>query len=283
MGIRAYPGLRVSKPAPRHAGGGGSPGLCAEFNRLLSRPVRTFTWLGSSKNVREDDLTPGGYPPYRPVVIPPGASLNRILDNSGRELYGPAIATLTELLPRTMSKKIAGANVQQGFVFDTVTRLLSSLRNPRVLCVGSHEDTASMALVKMGFTIEEIDPVLNYYLQEFVTKPSTRKHSYDVIFSTSVIEHDPDDESFVRCIADLLAPAGVAVLTCDYKDGWKPDEPKPTGNERFYTQYDLRHRLLPLMEGCAPVDDPRWDCPDPDFSYLGKFRYTFATLVVKKK
>jgi hypothetical protein len=36
------------------------------------------------------------------------------------------------------------------------------------------------------------------------------------------------------------------------------------------------------MEGCTPVDEPQWDCPNPDFSYLGKFRYTFATIVVKK-
>ncbi len=271
------------KPSPRHPGRG-IPGIVrAEFNRALSRPVRTFTWLGSSGNVREDDLTAGGHPPYRPVRLPSGASLNRILDNSARELYRPAIDTLTELLPRTMSKKVAGANVQQAFVFDTVVRLLSSRSDSRVLCVGSHEDTASMALMKLGFAIEEIDPVVNYSLQEFVTKPSTRKHSYDVILSTSVIEHDPDDESFVRCIADLLAPAGVAVLTCDYKEGWKPHEPIPTGNQRFYTQHDLRDRLLPLMEGCAPVDEPQWDCPEPDFSYLGKFRYTFAAIVMKKK
>jgi SAM-dependent methyltransferase len=270
------------KPAKRHQGNS-IPGIVrAEFNRTLSRPVRTFTWLGSSETVREDDLTAGEQAPYLPVRLPPGASLNRILDNSARELYAPAVATLTDLLPRTMSRKVSGANVQQAFVFDTVYRLLSSLRNPRVLCVGSHEDTASMGLMKMGFAIEEIDPTLNYSLQEFVTKPSTRRHSYDVIFSTSVIEHDPDDESFVRCLADLLAPAGVAVLTCDYKDGWKSHEPKPVGNERFYTQHDLRNRLLPLMEGCTPVDEPQWDCPNPDFSYLGKFRYTFATIVVKK-
>jgi len=280
---RILDSIFTRKPTPRHPGSS-IPGVVrAEFNRVLSRPVRAFTWLGSSVNVREDDLTPGGHPPYIPVALPPGTSLNRILDNSARALYSPAIATLKELVPRTMSKKVAGANVQQAFVFDTVYRLISSLDNPRVLCVGSHEDTASMSLMKLGFAIQEIDPTLNYYLQEFVTKPSTRKHSYDVILSTSVIEHDPDDESFVRCIADLLAPEGVAVLTCDYKDGWKPHEPRPTGNERFYTQHDLKDRLLPLMEDCTPVDEPQWDCPEPDFSYLGKFRYTFAAIVVKKK
>ena len=134
----------------------------------------------------------------------------------------------------------------------------------------------------MGFVVEEIDPVLNYYLQEYFTKPSTIKNSYDIIFSTSVIEHDPDDESFIKCIAELLAPGGVAVITCDYKDGWKVGEPKPEGNARFYTQHDLRDRLLPLMSNCQLVDEPQWDCHNPDFNYLGKYQYTFATFVVKK-
>ena len=74
----------------------------------------------------------------------------------------------------------------------------------------------------------------------------------------------------------------MAVLTCDYKDGWNSNQPKPECNARFYTQYDLRDRLLPLMSDCHLVDDPQWDCPDPDFHYLGKYQYTFATFVVEK-
>jgi SAM-dependent methyltransferase len=135
----------------------------------------------------------------------------------------------------------------------------------------------------MGFPIEEIDPMINYYLQDFFTKPTTTKNSYDIVFATSVIEHDPDDESFVKCIADLLAPGGMAVITCDYKDGWKSHDPKPAGNERFYTKHDLQNRLLPLMKDCHLVDEPQWDCPNPDFNYLGKYQYTFATFVLKKK
>jgi hypothetical protein len=30
------------------------------------------------------------------------------------------------------------------------------------------------------------------------------------------------------------------------------------------------------------VDEPQWDCPNPDFVYAGKYRYTFATLVFQK-
>jgi len=181
-----------------------------------------------------------------------------------------------------MAKKIPEANVQQAFVFDTLYRYLPKYENPKILCVGSNEDTALMSLIKMGFKIEEIDPVLNYYLQEYITKPSTIKNSYDLIFSTSVIEHDADDESFIKCIAELLAPGGMAILTCDYKDGWKPNDPKPECDIRLYTQQDLKNRLLQLMNNCYLIDEPQWDCPYPDFHYQGKYQYTFATFVVQK-
>jgi len=220
---------------------------------------------------------------YQPIQVPAGISLNRILDNKARELYRPAIDKLIKLVPEAMSRKIPEANVQQAFVFDTVCRYLSQYQNPKMLCAGSHEDTASMSLIKMGYRVEEIDPILNYSLQEYFALPTTARNSYDIIFSTSTIEHVPDDESFIKCVAGLLAPNGMAVITCDFKEGWRSGEVKPEGNERFYTQRDLRNRLLPLMSDCRLMDEPQWDCPNPDFTFVGKYQYTFATFIVRKE
>jgi SAM-dependent methyltransferase len=140
-----------------------------------------------------------------------------------------------------------------------------------------------MYLRKIGVHVEEIDPLINYYLQEFAEKPSTLLNSYDIVFSTSVIEHDPDDESFIKCIYDLLSPGGIAVITCDYNDQWSPGKLKPEVDARLYTQYDLKERLIRLMPDCQFLDTPNWDCPNPDFLFLGKYRYAFASFVVKKK
>jgi len=37
------------------------------------------------------------------------------------------------------------------------------------------------------------------------------------------------------------------------------------------------------MSNCHLVDEPQWDCPNPDFNYLGKYQYTFAAFIVKKE
>lgn len=256
--------------------------LQSAVNRTFSLPDKTFTWLRNTEAATEDDLSVVAGSAYTPVTIPANSPVNRILDDAARELYKPAEAKLFELVPRTMAKKIARANVQQAFVFDTVYRQLGRYTSPRLLCVGSYEDTASMALQRMGYEVDEVDPMINYFLQEYYTKPSVQQASYDIVFSTSVIEHDPDDESFLRCVDGLLKPGGTAVLTMDYKDGWKPGDPKPDVDARFYTKEDLEKRLLAVIPGCTLVDSPQWDCPHPDFNYLGKYQYSFASFVFQK-
>jgi SAM-dependent methyltransferase len=255
----------------------------SHWRKIFSLPDKSFTWLRNTDAVTDDNLLPITSATYTPVTLPTGAVFNRILDDTARVLYEPTIQKLFEFVPKTMAKKIARANVQQAFIFDTVYRYLSNYPQPKLLCVGSYEDTASIGLQKMGYTVDEIDPMINYFLQEFYTKPTVKKESYDIVFSTSVIEHDPNDQTFMECIEGLLKPGGIAVITCDYKDGWKSGQPKPIEDARFYTKTDLTTRLLGYVPKCDLVDDPQWDCANPDFNYLGKYQYTFASFVIRKK
>lgn len=252
------------------------------FKRSLSVSEKPFTWLRDSESATKDDIRIDQSLKYTPVSLPAGTVYNRILDDNAREIYRPAINLIKKALPHTMSKKIDRANVQQAFVFDTVFRFMKDYETPKMLCVGSYEDTASLTLIKMGYKVEEIDPMINFYLQEYYTKPSVKKNSYDIIFSTSVIEHDPNDESFIRSIEGLLAPGGLGVITCDYKDGWQPGQPKPDVDARFYTKKDLEERLLSYLPDCTLIDAGQWDCPNPDFVLENRYTYTFATFVFKK-
>lgn len=215
------------------------------------------------------------------VGLPNVTSLNRILDNAARSQYEPVINQLFALVPEMMARKIPEANIQQAFILDTVHKFASQLVKPKILCVGSHEDSAAAALKQLGYHLEEIDPAINCDLNVYFHKPSTIKGSYDIIFSTSVVEHVQDDELFMTQIAELLAPGGTAILTCDYNDQYKVGDRIPVVDFRLYTQKDLRHRILPLLKNCRLPDVPQWDCPNPDFIYEG-CRYTFATFVFQK-
>ena len=215
------------------------------------------------------------------VGVPNVTSLNRILDDEARSQYQPVINQLFALVPEMMARKIPEANIQQAFILDTAQKFASPLVKPKILCVGSHEDSAAAALKKLGYHLEEIDPAINCDLNVYFHKPSTIKGSYDIIFSTSVIEHVQNDELFMVQIAELLAPGGTGILTCDYNDQYKPGDRIPAVDFRLYTQKDFRQRLFPLLKNCVFPDVPQWDCPNPDFIYEG-CRYTFATFVFQK-
>jgi len=219
---------------------------------------------------------------YKPVNICNG-TLNRILNDEARELYFSANEFIKKLVPEMYLKKIEEANIQQAFVFDAAYNIANMNKNQmRLLAVGAFEDTAVLALKKMAFYIDEIDPVINYDLSTFLKKPSTNSESYDLVLSTSVIEHVKDDEQFIRDIAYLLKPGGIAILTCDFKNDYEIGDAIPDVDYRFYTKKDLEERLLSCIPDCSLLDQPSWDCTTYDFTYLGKYNYTFASFVFKK-
>ena len=250
--------------------------------RIIRKTVNYRSWLRSTEYIYTDnykDVIQDFH--YNKLIFPENHTFNGILDQGITGFYQPTISTLFKLVPNTMAKKHPKANVNQGFVFDTVMHFLGNYRNPKILCVGSYEDTACMALIKTGLIIEEIDPVINYTLQEYFTKPGIIKNYYDIIFSTSVIEHDPDDKSFMECVNDLLRPGGMFIMTCDFREGWKEGDPKPSVDARLYTKNDLSSRLLSYIPDCELIDTPNWDCLEPDFVDLSG-NYTFASFVIKK-
>lgn len=250
-------------------------------NRKLGEgSTEEFSWI-TDTSIKKLTVPPLKKVTYAPASIPDDWSLNNILDNKARKLYAGTIEQMFGYLPDLMKRKIPEANVQQAFVLDTVYKVISTIEKPTVLCVGSFEDSASESLKILGFDIEEVDPMVNYDLGTFMTKPTTIKNSYDVVFSTSVIEHVELDDEFLMQIAALLKKGGVAILTCDYCDTYKDGDPKPAVDFRFYTQKHIKEKLLPKLVGCRLIDEPQWDCLTPDFYYDG-FNYTFGTIVLKK-
>jgi SAM-dependent methyltransferase len=204
--------------------------------------------------------------------------MNTILNDAQRELHKESIDELSALCPATIARKIPRANVQQAFVLSQVKKLGTT--QSEMLCVGSFEDTACESLEKLGFNIIAIDPCLNDSLESFFQK-NTKK--FDVIFSTSVIEHVENDELFIDQICKLLKPEGYGVLTCDFNNDYTIGSGKPIEDFRLYTKNDLLVRLNDILKrnDCELYGDADYDHA-PDFQY-GPYTYTFATYVFKKK
>ncbi len=209
----------------------------------------------------------------------PKKSFNGILNDLARIKYEPSIKDLGFYAPKIIKKKIKRANIQQAFVYDTVKYF--ARMNSKILCVGGYEDTACYALEKLGYKITNIDPEINCDLDSFFNSETAKKNSFDVIFSTSVIEHVPDDLKLFAQVVQLLKPGGYGIFTCDFKYDYKVGDYLFPCNHRFYTKDDLLSRVMPALMDCSLVDEADWSCSEPDFEH-GGLRYTFATLVFRK-
>ena len=205
--------------------------------------------------------------------------LNRLLTNQDREELKPTIDQMFELCPGMMSRKISEANVQQAFTLSTALNVISN-RKVSILSAGSFEDTATESLKKLGYSVTDVDPAVNYDLHTFSLKTFDE---FDVIISTSVLEHVANDEEFIKDCCNLLSKDGYAIFTMDFKEGYKEGDPLPATDVRFYTNHDLNNRLRNVLEenGCNLVGDYTNWTGEPDFHYQGH-DYSFATFVFKK-
>lgn len=215
---------------------------------------------------------------------------NKILNDFEREKYKEVINELYLYCPDTIKNKVPQANVQQAFVLDAVRKFSNTLST--ILCVGAYEDTASETLRKLGYNITEIDPldsiwnptnygnILKSDLNSFYINSNENK--YDVIFSTSVIEHVENDELFIEQICKLLNNGGYGVLTCDFNNDYKPGDRKPVVDYRLYTTDDFLSRFSNILNNnnCTILSPYDWS-GTPDFDN-GQAVYSFATFVFKK-
>jgi SAM-dependent methyltransferase len=189
---------------------------------------------------------------------------------------GPVIEEMRVSTPEMMSRKIPEANVQQAWVLEKVRQTKAE----SIFCVGCYEDTTFSTLERSNVWVTGIDPAIDFfdlagYREAFPAK------RFQCVFATSVLEHVKGDEQFIRDLCDLLTKDGVAILTVDYKAGYKTGDPLPATNERFYTPADVEWIGRILEEkGCYWIDVPDL-AGEPDFSYQGH-HYSFLALVFKK-
>ena len=134
--------------------------------KRITPPPSPSPWLKKNDTNIFDGFIDRDYHP----IISGDIHLNVILDNRMREKYKQTEEFLKDIAPELIVKKIPESNIQQAFVFDTAYRIANLQKDSiKILAVGAFEDTALIALKKLGFTIEFIDPVINYDLRVHIS------------------------------------------------------------------------------------------------------------------
>jgi SAM-dependent methyltransferase len=210
-------------------------------------------------------------------AVPDGRGFNKLLDDRARSAYTGPLEDLRRLAPGMLSK-VERTNIQQAFALDAVRRFALRFAAPRILVIGSYEDTACASLRALGYQLEEVDPQVNGRDLEAFYRAPTSGAAFDLILCVSVLEHVVDDQSFVRQAAALLAPGGIAIFTVDFSERYPETRLRPAADQRLYTQHDLRTRLMEVIPDCALIDPPNWSDGAEDFEYED-CRYAFATWV----
>lgn len=249
--------------------------------RKLDRASKIFSEKNISKEEWYNELLINSRKNLKYIPVLADGPMNRILDNSAREFYKSTIAQIYEIARASTDRKIPESLVQYAFILDTVYKKIQKLQKSKILSVGCFGDSTVICLRQLGYAIEGIDPVLNYDLNSFMTRPSTKLRSYDIVFSTSFLGRVKEDEIFMNNMVKLLKPGGLGLITCDFNKSYEFGGLNLPDNYRFYTEADFLERIIPVLDGCELVGAHNWNYDKPDFSQAG-FAYTLASLVFKK-
>lgn len=207
--------------------------------------------------------------------------LNRILDDSARVELEEVIEYIANTDLELTKRKVPRANVQQAFTYKVIDTICDQSTALRILCGGSYEDTAFETLKAEEYPAEKligIDPTYGTTIETYKSD-----ELFDIVFSTSVIEHVVEDFNFIEKLAEFVAKDGYLIVTCDFKREYiVGDSNCPTTSFRFYTPLRLQ-QIVDLLTpmGFVLADEPTWDEGEQDFEWEGH-HYAFATLVAKR-
>lgn len=204
---------------------------------------------------------------------------NSILDH---EKDGIVLSSIIEDIKKTcnvsVKNKVPVSLVQHAYVANHIMNNNKVTAMAKIACLGAYGDILSEYLKKKGYLVFDIDPNINYTVEEYLQRNSNQLGSFDVCFSVSVLEHVPDDRSFIDGAMNLLRPGGYMVNTVDFRGG--EDTYMPPTHVRFYNAHQLRE-LLEIFGDPDMKIESDWARALNNFNY-NNTSYTFASLCIKK-
>jgi SAM-dependent methyltransferase len=168
--------------------------------------------------------------------------------------------------------KTLGENIDTHWYYLSKKRALLSflgqVRLPEILDVGAGSGYFSRALLEAGVGQRAVCLDIGYTREETIShqgKPISFVRNYEkgspqLILMMDVLEHVPDDVSFLKHYAEYLAPGGLILITVPaFNFLWSPHD-LYLGHQRRYRQKKLKDTIC--QAGLVPI----------------KSRYFFASL-----
>jgi SAM-dependent methyltransferase len=206
-------------------------------------------------------------------------NFNRVFDLADRDKGAVFLPEMRKTQEAMISRKFPDAVFQQALCYGLAKEYLNP--ESRIMGAGAYEDPCVYCLQAEGYHTDLVDPAINgLTLQDALKSGQYEANSYDVVISCSVMEHVPDDLSFMESIRDFLKVGGVAIMTVDYKWDYVVGEPIPPTEMRRYTESTLKD-LTRAVQGIELVGGALWGPSLNEFNY-GGCRYSFAGLHFRK-
>ena len=202
---------------------------------------------------------------------------NQCINAEDIKSYKNEIEFFNNICPNLIGKKNYQALSQYAILLRLIQEQKKDFSNFKILCVGAYEDVISVCLKSIGIYVEEVDPNLNYALEDFIKKPSQKNEKYDLIYSISVIEHIYDDLNILKICEEKLNKGGLQFHTVDYR---KNNGLIPKTHYRVYNNDSIKS-LVKNIKNSKSYGITDYSNAKHDFFY-NDIHYNFASITLKK-
>jgi hypothetical protein len=202
---------------------------------------------------------------------------NNCINADDIKLYKNEIDFFNKVCPELVAKKNYQALSQYAILLRLMQKTQKDILNIKILCVGAYEDVVATSLKRIGIYVEEVDPNLNYNLEDFIKKPSQKNMKYDLIYSISVLEHIFDDINILKICEQKLKKGGLQFHTVDFRDF---DGPIPRTHYKVYNTNSINY-LTKQIKNSAIFGKSDYTNAKHDFFY-NDIHYNFASLTLER-
>jgi hypothetical protein len=206
-----------------------------------------------------------------------GQGFNNCINSDEIELYKNEINFFNKISPDLTAKKNYQVLSQYAIFLRLIQKTQKDFSKLKILCVGAYEDLVATSLKRIGIYVEEVDPKLNFGLEDFIKKPSQKNMQYDLIYSISVLGHVYDDLNMLKICEQKLRKGGLQFHTVDFSEF---NMATPLTHYKVYNSSSI-NSLIKNIEHSTRFGNTNYTNAKHDLFY-NDIQYNFASITLER-